>query len=187
MKVLTVVGQTSSRTDFESILDSCIKQTTGSFIVKAIVPLSKSLMDGEIEVSKFLAYVETTNPLEELAELDAEDLERLLKEKFWRINVHESQESAMTFAEAEYGGEAFAPFMAPITAQEIRDRDIFMALAAAGETHMLRCLFEGKNAIALVHVCQGGDPDDQFVTPYAILVNEEISKKIELPFRSNVK
>lgn len=170
MKVLTVVGRGDRLETFKSFLNGLLPDGAK---IKAVIPLKK-----DSDMGKFLAYVEA-----DLYNDDAlDDLCESLQNKLMLVDIHNTQDEAMDFGSMQYGEEAYSDFMGGPTARELKERDIFVALMAAGEILAMRCLVNGEQAIALVHVASGDDPDDQFVTPYAIMINDDLLEKLELPF-----
>jgi hypothetical protein len=171
MKVLTVVGRAEKRSQFERSVESALM--ADKFEIDAIVPL-----DDDEEAKRFLAYVSPTVKADELVDdVDIEVQSGLLSERLFAVELHDSPDEAMAWAAENYGKEAFAAFSDPLKASEIARRDILMGLIATR--------FDGKPICALIHLATGHGQNDQFGTPYAIMVDNDLGSRLELPMRSS--
>jgi hypothetical protein len=179
MKVLTVVGRAEKRSQFERSVESALM--ADKFEIDAIVPL-----DDDEEAKRFLAYVSPTVKADELVDdVDIEVQSGLLSERLFAVELHDSPDEAMAWAAENYGKEAFAAFSDPLKASEIARRDILMGLIATGQIAMVRARFDGKPICALIHLATGHGQNDQFGTPYAIMVDNDLGSRLELPMRSS--
>ena len=175
MNVLTVVGRAGSLSEFEHTLESYLSEP---YKIAAVIPLAE-----DSEAKRFLAYVDPSS--EEVEDGAPEALADFLTEGMYSVQLHENPEDAIHFTHEEYGQEAYSGYNQPITSSEIYQRDVFVALTKCDDIAMVRSRFDGQPAIALVHVANGHGKNDSIATPLAILLNDDLSKRLELPFKSS--
>jgi hypothetical protein len=173
LKVLTVVGRAQNRVDFEKNLEAHLSP---EFPLHSVVPL-----DSDEEAKTFLSYI--------MCKEDDEDTITELFDRLtllmYQVELHEDQEEAGKFATENYGEQAYSDFELPLKAQEIKRRDIFALLMKNDDIAMMRGKFNGKPIIALVTMTHGYQLNDSIATPYAILLDDELGKQVELPFKSS--
>jgi hypothetical protein len=179
MKILTVIGRSDSIKSFESTLRSHLGDP---FKIKGIIPLTQ-----DDEAKNFLAYVDPGSDWREVEDEGYDGMADFLRDVgMYDVVVHEDPEAAITWVQEEYKNESFAPFKDPITAVEISKRDIFLGLVSTGEIGMVRALLDGKPVIALVHGVEGqAEWKDTLVTPYAIMVDDDLGHRLEMGFTSS--
>lgn len=178
-KVLTIVGRSSSITEFENTLKSHLNEP---FKVKVVIPLEQ-----DDEAKNFLAYVDPGSDWREVSEEGYEGLAEFLENVgMYGVELHDSPVDALNYVNEVYKHRAYGPFREPIHAHEIARRDILLGLIATGLTGITRGLLDGKPVVVIVHGVEGqGEQKDTLVTPYAIMVDEELGKKLEIPFPSS--
>lgn len=175
MIVLTVVGVSDSRVSFEEQLEARLAE---GFVINNVIPLTV-----ENDVRKFLAYVvteeEDVNPDIPAAMVEAhEDIG-------YETAIHNSAEEAGEFAHENYGEEAYSTFTDPIRSDEIYQRDIFFALINIGDMNTFRARLDGKPVVALCHFAVGNRPNDAIATPMAILVDDDLASRLDLPVKTS--
>jgi hypothetical protein len=176
MKVLTICGRAAKNAEFENGLNSFLFPP---FKIATIIPLA-----AQDDTKKFLAYVDY-DTTEGITEEAPDALAEFLQEQGYEVVVHDNVQDAIEYANEEYGAEAFEPFSAPIKSTEIWMRDILVALISAGETVMMRGLFDKKPVAIICHNAHGHGDNDVVFTPLAIVMDEELAERLELPFKSS--
>lgn len=184
MRIITVVGRDSNVLVFEKTLKSHLGFP---WKIKGIIPL-----ESDEEAKNFLAFIDpgtdyklVENEVEE--DYDAYDSLSmyLTEEGLYDVTIHESPDDAWSWVNETYREEMYARFKAPITAKEITLRDIFYGLIATSEIGVVRGLLDSNPVVVFVHGTEGmSEAKDTLVTPYAILVDEELGKRLEIPFTS---
>jgi hypothetical protein len=185
VKVLTVVGRAESRGEFERLVE---KALDSPWEIQNIIPL-----EADAEAKSFLAYVDNSSVEEEELDeweedVDSDEIAAKLIDNLFAAVVHDSPDDAMAFAAKEYGSQAFSYFSDPITTDEVIAHDIFMALITRGDFVMIRGRFDGNPACIYAHFAEGhgkGKGHESIMTPLAILVDEELGSRIELPVKSS--
>ena len=179
VRIFTIVGRSSSPSEFERTLKSKVPEP---FKVKGVIPLEQ-----DQEAKNFIAYVDPGSSWMEVSDEDYQALFKALTEDgMYGVELHESVPEAIKFVSENYKDRMYAPFKKPISASEIVQRDIMMGLIATGETGITRGLLDGKlPVVVIVHGVEGqGEAKDTVVTPYAIMVNEELGARLSIPFNS---
>jgi len=176
VSAITVVGEADRLEEFEECIRELIELP---FRVTNVTPLSSD-SDGK----QFLGIIEADSKNElvgDAARILAQDLDL----KFESVMVHDSSEEAWEWARENYGEEAYSRFMTPIiTAGELRARDFFFALIHSNDMGLVRGFLDGKPVVVFAHNSDTDKDSLTLLTPFAIMVDEDIAERLELPFKS---
>jgi hypothetical protein len=183
MSAIIVVGRSETAHDFGHEISDRLYDGYG---IIAIHPLGEPGMD---EKERFLAFVGTMGG--EKAQFPPETQVMHLTTATRTARLFEDFESALEYAQENYdlgqervdAHERFEKMkdkFPPPTAREIEDFVVFQALMNFGAFSIARGLIDDEPCIVISTMTPG--PDEIRVTPLAIMMNNELRDRLELPF-----
>ena len=180
-KFITVAGRAASMEEF---VDEVKKNLYDNYEIVAVHGLGELYVDDK---ERYLAFI--TGESESGHTFTAQEKKLITAQLGARTHAtlneayDYSKENYPTFGEDQVElqkkHDAMAEKFPPVKAQEVEQFQLLESMWANGRISFVRCLLDDEPCIVLITISHGAD--EMRVRPFAIMLNEDLERKLEFP------